>query len=592
MTSSIPARRRAGVGAALAGVALAALAAYVVSTRGRSRPAPAPPASSAHTAPLADAPSCATTGVGTDRRCGAGGDADCCEQRGVPAGTFKRSFDGDRCGDPAHPATVSAFALDRFEVTVGRFRAFVAAGKGTRASAPAAGAGAHPKIPGSGWDPAWDAKLPESRAVLEARLQCNPVTATWTSQPTEGDRFPINCLTFYEAFAFCAWDGGRLPTEAEWNYAAAGGDEQRVYAWSSPPAATGIDQRYAAFGQPHAQPVGARARGAARWGQEDMSGNVWEWTIDTADPKHFLPTQGASLCPSSGYLSPCVDCAQSAPTGARITRGSGYGLPAQAMLVSLRRAAPEDARFHVFGVRCARDAATPSAHRPAAIHPPACVPRCAGRPCGPDGCGGVCGSCPGGGACDGAGTCPPPPYPGGPYGCDKGATIPDFDLAAFMTPESNWTTMEQLKLSDLYNPSGDAPSTDGAAPRPRALLLHAATAWSDEAKAAAGALLGSVFKESAARGGAVLSLLVEGERRGQQADSYNIVMWTRRAAVTYPAAMDLGTTVAPCVRDLPATLVVDTRTMRVVEHLAGSPVARNDAIFQAYGALLAAPRRP
>ena len=45
---------------------------------------------------------------------------------------------------------------------------------------------------------------------------------------------PRETVNWYEAIAFCAWDGGFLPTETEWHYAASGGSAQRAYPWSSP----------------------------------------------------------------------------------------------------------------------------------------------------------------------------------------------------------------------------------------------------------------------------------------------------------------------------------------------------------------------
>jgi hypothetical protein len=86
--------------------------------------------------------SCLGGGIGAGNDCGLEA-VSCCAVLAVPGGTFNRSNDGN------YPATLSSFGLDRFEVTVGRFRAFVSAGMGTQASPPLPGSGAHPRIAGS-----------------------------------------------------------------------------------------------------------------------------------------------------------------------------------------------------------------------------------------------------------------------------------------------------------------------------------------------------------------------------------------------------------------------------------------------------------
>src|SRR5580704_6839465 len=55
---------------------------------------------------------------------------------------------------------------------------------------------------------------------------------TWTETAGSSENLPITEAHWYAAYAFCIWDGGFLPSEAEWNYAAAGGSDQRAYPWS------------------------------------------------------------------------------------------------------------------------------------------------------------------------------------------------------------------------------------------------------------------------------------------------------------------------------------------------------------------------
>jgi formylglycine-generating enzyme required for sulfatase activity len=200
--------------------------------------------------------------------------------------------------EPLYPATVSDFRLDTYEITVGRFRAFVEAGKGAQGDPPLPGSGAHPAIPGSGWDAAWTAELTTDTAALKTALKCGPQWF-WTDNPGPNERHPIHCVLWFEAFAFCAWDGGRLPTEAEWNYAATGGSEQRQYPWGAM-----IDESKASYmclgdGSPGCSmddflAVGSRSpAGDGKWGHIDMAGNVGERVLDW-----FLQ-----------YPIPCMDCA-------------------------------------------------------------------------------------------------------------------------------------------------------------------------------------------------------------------------------------------------------------------------------------------
>jgi len=267
----------------------------------------------------------------------------------VTGGTYNRS------NDPAFPGTVSDFRLDRFEVTVGRFRKFVEAYPGSK---PAAGAGAHPRITGSGWDSTWNSHLAADAAELSSRVQCSTTSATWTVAAGANETLPINCVSWYLAFAFCAWDGARLPTETEWNYAAAGGGEQRVYPWGS----AAPDPTYAVYdcmgdgttgcAFTDIQRVGSRSpKGDGRtWpdGEHaDLAGNLWEWTLDYAD---------FTTCCNAPYTSPtCNNCANLSPPSDRVIRSGSFNDPVESLPSSVRSShIPNDGDSNK-GVRCARD---------------------------------------------------------------------------------------------------------------------------------------------------------------------------------------------------------------------------------------------
>jgi len=279
--------------------------------------------------------------------CGPAPGESCCASLPVDGGTFFRGYDGVTAElmSKAYPATVSDYRLDKYEVTVGRFRKFVSSGQGTQANPPQDGAGAHPLIPSSGWSKYNNVRLPPAGGY-PAALKCDAQyhAETWTDTAGANENKPIDCLDWYEAFAFCIWDGGFLPTDLEWSYAASGGDQQRVYAWPNVGGVGVIDCEHAdtaeceaADGKPLA--VGSNLpKGAGRWGHAGLNGGVFEWNLDQ----------------EADYPNPCTDCAALQGNGSRLRRGGAFDLLVSYALSAHREATNAESRGGFHGVRCAR----------------------------------------------------------------------------------------------------------------------------------------------------------------------------------------------------------------------------------------------
>jgi formylglycine-generating enzyme required for sulfatase activity len=285
-------------------------------------------------------------------------------------GDFSRSYSfsaSDGATMRAAPATVSTFRLDKYEVTVGRFREFVAAWKGGAGFSATPGSGKHAhlssgkglKLVGGAFEHGWQPADARDVAPTDANLLCDSSFAAWTPRVADHEQHPINCVTWAEAYAFCIWDGGFLPTEAEWAYAAAGGDEQRLYPWGVQ--APGTDSLYAIYGclypsgpvslgatvgacsRDSLPPVGTARRGEARWGQLDLSGSLWEWNLDSIDATTPLDDN-----------EPCIDCVYSEASSERPVRGGQFENSAYTLLPTYRKFATASERYYGVGFRCAR----------------------------------------------------------------------------------------------------------------------------------------------------------------------------------------------------------------------------------------------
>jgi len=174
----------------------------------------------------------------------------------------------DRDEELEHRVFVPMFCMDRTEVTVAAYEACARTGK-------------CPPAPTAVHLPTFeeDARVEMSRLCTGAR--------------SELAGHPITCVSWADAVTYCQRVGKRLPTEAEWEYAARGTDG-RTYPWGNQPPRPdllnaagsesvdgGLRMYEADDGWEATAPVGTYPRGASPFGVQDMAGNVWEWTADT-----------------------------------------------------------------------------------------------------------------------------------------------------------------------------------------------------------------------------------------------------------------------------------------------------------------------
>ncbi len=252
----------------------------------------------------------------------------------VPGGTFAMGETG--IAAPVQPnIAVRTFVIDAYEVTVARFRRFSAGGM------PAPASIAYPlgSVAFTG-----RVDVPQTTRSL---TPCN-----WSTAAATRESLPLNCVTWWTAQAFCAWDGARLPTEAEWEFAArgrvvAGLTTPRSYPWGNNPPSTSCDLAEWNF---CAGESGGSMRAVGRFagsgGIFDLAGNVREWTADT-----YIGYADARCWGGGARTDPFCTVGTN-----RAYRGGSWCSPVEAQLHSSWRSGLSATSGNDFiGFRCARN---------------------------------------------------------------------------------------------------------------------------------------------------------------------------------------------------------------------------------------------
>jgi len=170
----------------------------------------------------------------------------------IDGGTYMMGAGGHLDAAP-HEVEISPYWIQATEVTVGAYR---------------------------------DCVIDGACSLPEATINDCDTQSTWTL----GDEFPVNCVSWEQAEKYCAWDAGRLPTEAEWELAARG-DDGRTYPWGedTPTCQLAvIDDGVDGCGAGVPDVVGSRSPvGDSPHELSDMAGSVWEYVSDWYSENYY-----------------------------------------------------------------------------------------------------------------------------------------------------------------------------------------------------------------------------------------------------------------------------------------------------------------
>jgi len=297
----------------------------------------------------------------------------------IAGGTYRMGADTKQASPdeyPKHTVFVNGFWMDVTEVTNAQFEAFVkATGYMTTAEKKPDWNELKKQMPPG--TPKPDESLLVAASLVfhptESEVDLNDYSQWWTWQQGANWRhphgpgsnikgkanYPVTQISWYDARAYCKWAGKRLPTEAEWEWAARGGLKNNVYPWGNQPVSTGRakaniwegnfpykntlkDQYYLAAPVSSFKPNG--------YGLYDMAGNVWEWCNDLYNADYYTASPSKNPQEASKSFDP-----QEPYAIKRVIRGGSFlcnDSYCSGFRVARRMKSTEDSGMEHLGFRC------------------------------------------------------------------------------------------------------------------------------------------------------------------------------------------------------------------------------------------------
>lgn len=236
-------------------------------------------------------------------------------------GEFEMGSNNTPSEQPIHTVHLDAFYMDQYEVTNAQYKAFVLA------------------------NPEWQ------KERIDRRFHEGIYLKDWdgNNYPDGKEEHPVTWVSWHAAMAYATWVGKRLPTEAEWEYAARGGWAHQNYPWG-----TSIDVTRANYNGNVGDTTAVGTYPANNYGLYDMTGNVWEWCLDEYQGNFYRDSPRRNPIAGATRIQDMTGDFKNVHTP-RVLRGGSLVTEHQSVEVSTRAESPPRYADFDLGFRCVKD---------------------------------------------------------------------------------------------------------------------------------------------------------------------------------------------------------------------------------------------